>query len=121
MRPLGAHGREAPEDEDDSSGESTSEEEDAQASTRQRALQRRGRARAKQLLDLAERRPAEAARLSALELRSVSRKTLETYTASVREFCSWSGLCATEEEDPPRLYEQLVGYMNHQLQQGHRA
>ena len=39
-----------------------------------------------------ESMPAQARRLSVLELKSATRETLEVYAASVREFCAWSGL-----------------------------
>ena len=41
--------------------------------------------------------PVEAKRLGALETKSVTRKTLEVYAASVREFCDWSGLSADSD------------------------
>ena len=43
---------------------------------------------------LKEHVSAEAKRLGALETKSVIRKTLEVYAASVREICDWSGLLA---------------------------
>ena len=61
---------------------------------RARVLQRFGRARVRELVNMSESVPAEAERLSALEVKSVTRKTLEVYATSVREFCDWSGLSA---------------------------
>ena len=48
---------------------------------RARVLQRLGRARVRKLVKMAERMPAEAKRPSALEVTSVTRKTLEVYAA----------------------------------------
>ena len=54
----------------------------------------------------------EAKRPSALETKSVTRKTLKVHAASVREFCDWSGLLADSivealEVDRPAKFMNL--------------
>ena len=85
------------------------------AAGRARVLQRRGRARVPELVKMAESMPVEAKRLSALETKSVTHKTLEVYAACVREFCDWSGLLADSNveasaEDRARSFRALTGW-----------
>ena len=46
----------------------------------------------RELVKMADSVPVEAKRLSALETKSVTRRTLEVHAASVREFCDCSSL-----------------------------
>ena len=61
----------------------SSTDEEKESAGRARVLQRRGRARVRELVKMAESMPAEAKRLSALETQSVTRAT------SVRALCDW--------------------------------
>ena len=70
----------------------SSSDEEKESAGRARVLQRCGRARVRELVKMAESMPEEAKRPSVLERKSVTRKTLVAYAASVREFCDWSGL-----------------------------
>ena len=59
----------------------------------------------------AESMPAEGKRQSALEMKPVTRKTLEVYAASVREFFDWSGLLAdgnVEALEVDRLFTEFT-------------
>ena len=69
--------------------------------------------RVRELVNMAESMPAEVRRL--LELKSVTRKTLEMYATSVREFCVWSGLSAGSDVEAPDLDGLLVQFMNLQF------
>ena len=51
----------------------------------------------RELVKMAETIPVEAKRESALETKSVTRKTLEVYAASAREFCDWSGFFGRQQ------------------------
>ena len=72
----------------------SSSDEEKESTGRDRVLQRRGRARVRELVKMAESMPEEAKRPSALETNSVTRKTSEVFATSVREFHDWSGLWA---------------------------
>ena len=77
----------------DSSATSNSDEE-MPITGRARILQRGGHARVGELVKMTEGMPAEARRLGALEMKAVTRKTLELFATSVRDFCDRSGLSA---------------------------
>ena len=87
---FGLGGREA----DGASSFASSSEEEKESAGRARVLQRRGRVRARELVKMAESMPVEAKRLSAMETKSETRKTLEVHAASLPEFCDWSSLMA---------------------------
>ena len=73
---------------------------------------REPRARVQELVKMAESMPEEADRLSALETKSVTRKTLDLYATSVREFCDWSGLSADSNEEALEVDRLLTEFMN---------
>ena len=70
---------------------------------------------------MAESMTVEAKRLSALETKSVIRKTLEVHAASVREFCGWSGLLADSNVEALEVDRLLTEFMNLLSSEGHRA
>ena len=51
--------------------------------------------------------PADAKRLSVLETKSVTRKTLEVHAAFVREFCDWTDSCV-EALEVDRLFTDFM-------------
>ena len=67
------------------------------------------------------KQPEETKRPSALETKSVTRKTLELYAASVREFCNWSGLSADSNVEVLEVDRLLSKFMNLLFSEGHRA
>ena len=75
----------------------SSSDEERKSAGRARVLQRRGRARVRQLEKMVESMPEEAKRLGAVETKSVTRKTLELHATSVREFCDWSRLVGRQQ------------------------
>ena len=72
----------------------SSSDEEKESAGRARVLHPRERARVREMVKMAESMPVEAKRPSALETTSATRKTLEVYAASFREFFDWSGLLA---------------------------
>ena len=56
--------------------------------------------------------PVEAKRESALETKSVTRKTLEVYAASAREFGDWSGFLADSNVEASEVDRLLTEFMN---------
>ena len=62
-----------------------------------------------------------SARLSALETKSVTRKTQEVYATSVREFCGWSALLADSNVEASEVDRLLTEFMNLLSSEGHRA
>ena len=90
----------------------SSSDEVKESAGRARVLQRRGRARVREQVKMVESMPVETKRPSALETKSVTRKTLKVHAASVREFCDWSGLLADSivealEVDRPAKFMNL--------------
>ena len=108
-------------DADGASNFVSSSDEEKESAGRARVLQRRGRARVRELVKMAESMQEEAKRLSALETKSVTRKNLEVYATSVREFCDWSGLSAVRNVETLELDRLLTKFMNLFFSEGHRA
>ena len=73
------------------------------------------------LVKMPESIPEEAKRLGALETKSVTRKTLELYATSVREFCDRSGFSADSNVDALEVDRLLTELMNLFFSDGHRA
>ena len=61
---------------------------------------------------MAESTPAKARRLSAFDMKSVTRKTLEVYATSIRKFCDWSGLSAASNVEALEVDKLLMEFMN---------
>ena len=99
----------------------SSSDEEKESAGRARVLQRRGRARVRELVKMAECMPEEAERPSALETKSVPRKTLEVHAAFVREFCDWSGLLPDSNVEALVVDRLLTESMNLLFSEGHRA
>ena len=114
---FGRGGREA----DGASSFVSSSDEEKESAGRARVLQRRGRARVRELAKIVESMLVYTKRLSALETKPVTRKTLEVYAASVREFCNWSGLSADSNVEVLEVDRLLSKFMNLLFPEGHRA
>ena len=99
----------------------SSSDEERKSAGRARVLQRRGRARVRELVKMAESMPEEAKRPGALETKSVTRKTLELHATSVLEFCDWSGLSADSNVKALEVDRLLTEFMNLLFSEGHRA
>ena len=63
----------------------------------------------------------EAKRASALETKSVTRKTLEQHATSVCEFFDWSDLSADSNVDASEEGRHLSEFMNLLSSEGHRG
>ena len=90
----------------------SSSDEEKESAGRARVLQRRGLARVRELVEMAGSVPVEAKHRSALETKSVTRKTLEVYAASVREFCDRSSLLADSHLEALEVDRLLTEFMN---------
>ena len=108
-------------DADGASNFVSSSDEEKESAGRARVLQRRGRARVRELVKMAESMQEEAKRLSALETKSVTRKNLEVYATSVREFCDCNGLLAVRSVGTLELDRLLTKFMNLFFQKANRA
>ena len=100
----------------------SSSDEERKSAGHARVLQRRGRAaRVRELEKMAESMPEEAKRLSAVETKSVARKTLELHATCVHEFCDWSGLSADSNVEALEVDRLVTEFMNLLFSEGHRA
>ena len=117
QRALGSFGRRGPEADEDRNAVIGSDEEKP-TTGRARVLQRRGRARVRELVKMADSMPAEARRLSSLEAKSVTRETLAVCATSVRESCDWGGLSAGSNVGALEVDRLLKEFMNLQVFRG---
>ncbi|CAK0819536.1 unnamed protein product, partial [Prorocentrum cordatum] len=103
------------------SDDSSDPEERAASAARQRALRRRGKNHVRQCLSALMGAALLGARLTPLEVRSVTEAAAAQHRQRVLAFLSWGPFSEAVLNEPARLGVALADFMNREFEQGHKS